>query len=187
MITSKNRGNEIYFNEEDKIWCYKDTNLPVPYNYKTRPCGNCGKNYTEEALKDVESFNLDNIRGCIVKESIEESFKQIDEYKQGKRKFKSLKDSQALWDKWIEEAEEYIEKVNDGKITTQESLNSLIKAGICNNDGELTEPYKVNNEELDAYEKMINVGEKFKDALGASDEEIYIMLNQFRENNLVEK
>lgn len=90
-------------------------------------------------------------------------------------------------EQWFGDAEEYVKKINNGLISPQESLNSLIKAGICNNKGELTEPYKINNEELDTYEKMINVGEKFKDALGASDEEIYIMLNQVREKNLYNK
>lgn len=45
-------------------------------------------------------------RPCTVLQSIEESFKQIGEYKQGKRKFKSLKESQSLWDKWAKEVEE---------------------------------------------------------------------------------
>lgn len=48
MIISKNRGNEIYFNEGDKTWYYKDTNLSVPNTHLEQPCGNCGKNYSEE-------------------------------------------------------------------------------------------------------------------------------------------
>jgi hypothetical protein len=45
-------------------------------------------------------------RPCTILQSIEESFMQIGEYKQGKRKFKSLKESQSLWDKWAKEVEE---------------------------------------------------------------------------------
>lgn len=45
-------------------------------------------------------------RPCTILQSIEESFKQIGEYKQGKRQFKSLKESQSLWDKWTKEVEE---------------------------------------------------------------------------------
>ncbi|NRT78100.1 hypothetical protein [Clostridium beijerinckii] len=45
-------------------------------------------------------------RPCTILQSIEESFKQIGEYKQGKRQFKSLKESQSLWDKWAKEVEE---------------------------------------------------------------------------------
>ena len=29
MVKSKNRGNEIYFNEEDKTWYYINTNLLI--------------------------------------------------------------------------------------------------------------------------------------------------------------
>lgn len=42
------RGNPIEFLEKDNIWIYSDTKEPVPENYKTRHCGNCGKDYTEE-------------------------------------------------------------------------------------------------------------------------------------------
>lgn len=42
-------------------------------------------------------------RPCTVLESIDEGFKQIKEKKQGKRKFKSLEESQKLWDKWAKE------------------------------------------------------------------------------------
>lgn len=46
MTTSKHRGNEIeYLNGK---WLYSDTKETVPINYLSRPCGNCGKNYTEE-------------------------------------------------------------------------------------------------------------------------------------------
>ncbi|CUU45487.1 hypothetical protein [Clostridium beijerinckii] len=45
-------------------------------------------------------------RPCTILQSIEESFKQIGEYKQGKRQFKSLKESKSLWDKWTKEVEE---------------------------------------------------------------------------------
>jgi len=47
MTMRKHRGNDIECNNND-VWIYSDTKQPVPINYKTRPCGNCGKNYTEE-------------------------------------------------------------------------------------------------------------------------------------------
>lgn len=60
------------------------------------------------------SMNTNTLqRPCTVLKSIQESFKQIGEYKQGKRKFKSLKESQTLWNEWIEE----VERENEGNDT----------------------------------------------------------------------
>ena len=47
-MQNSQRGNPIEFSVKDNIWVYSDTKEPVPKNYKTRPCGNCGRNYTEE-------------------------------------------------------------------------------------------------------------------------------------------
>ncbi|HDK7176617.1 TPA: hypothetical protein PTV31_003235 [Clostridium botulinum] len=38
--------------------------------------------------------------------SIEISFQEIQDFNKGKKKFKSLKESQQLWDKWVEESED---------------------------------------------------------------------------------
>lgn len=66
-----------------------------------------------------------------------------------KLKYKVISTEEALKDvePWINDVKEYIEDINNGLISPQESLNSLIKAGICNNDGKLTEPYRIDNEE----------------------------------------
>ncbi|NCI19867.1 hypothetical protein EJM73_09535 [Clostridium botulinum] len=40
-----------------------------------------------------------------VLKSTEISFKEIQDFKKGNKKFKSLKESQQLWDKWVEESE----------------------------------------------------------------------------------
>ncbi|APH21056.1 hypothetical protein [Clostridium botulinum] len=37
--------------------------------------------------------------------SIEISFQEIQDFNKGKKKLKSLKESQQLWDKWAEESE----------------------------------------------------------------------------------
>lgn len=55
-----------------------------------------------------EDENMDAVakRPCTILESVEESFKQIKEKKHGKRKFKSLEESQNLWNKWAKEVED---------------------------------------------------------------------------------
>lgn len=77
MVTSKNRGNEIYFNENDKIWYYKDNNLPVSENYKTRPCGNCGKKYTKEGHDGCLGTLIGVMNACCGHGDIEEAYIQF--------------------------------------------------------------------------------------------------------------
>ena len=48
MTMRKHRGNNIEYDHTNDKWLYSDTKQPVPINYKTRPCGNCGRDYTEE-------------------------------------------------------------------------------------------------------------------------------------------
>jgi len=43
-----------------------------------------------------------------VLKSIEISSKEIQDFKKSKKKFKSLKESQQLWDKWVEESEDEV-------------------------------------------------------------------------------
>lgn len=46
MTHSKLRGHDIeYINNQ---WVYSDTKEPTKFKYKERPCGNCGKPYTQE-------------------------------------------------------------------------------------------------------------------------------------------
>ena len=77
MIISKDRGNEIYFNESDKTWYYKDTNIPVPENYKTRPCGNCGRNYTEEGHDGCLGTLIGLMNACCGHGNVEEAYVQF--------------------------------------------------------------------------------------------------------------
>ena len=48
MVTSKNRGKDIYYDEAKEIWRYANNDKPVPEEHKTMPCGHCGRNYTKE-------------------------------------------------------------------------------------------------------------------------------------------
>lgn len=98
-------------------------------------------NYSFEEKDKIANENFNDLEREVYS-NIEENFKQIGEYKQGKRKFKSLKESKSLWDKWVEEVEEYTDNIKDGKVSPQESLKSLIDAGICDVKGNLTDTYK---------------------------------------------
>lgn len=64
------------------------------------------KSDNKDKIKEDKDMDAVVERPCTILESIEESFKQIKEYKEGKRKFKSLEESQALWDKWAKETED---------------------------------------------------------------------------------
>lgn len=46
---------------------------------------------------------------------------------------------------WIEDVENRINDIKNGKVSSEESLKSLIKVGILDNEGNLTEPYKLEN------------------------------------------
>lgn len=46
------------------------------------------------------------LRPCTILESIEDSFRQIKDVENGKKKFKSLNESRALWKQWAEESED---------------------------------------------------------------------------------
>ena len=43
---------------------------------------------------------------------------------------------------YLHKMKQYTNKVLNKEISPQESLNSLIKSGICNEQGKLNEPYK---------------------------------------------
>lgn len=45
-------------------------------------------------------------------------------------------------DKYLEKIKAYTEKVNERKISSGESLQSLVKAGICNKRKEISEVYR---------------------------------------------
>ncbi|MBU5485988.1 hypothetical protein KQI86_16830 [Clostridium sp. MSJ-11] len=70
---------------------------------------------TEESLKDVVPMNWSEevlsvekkvLIDCTPVESIEKSLKEIKEFKDGKRKFKTLEESQKMWADWIEDMED---------------------------------------------------------------------------------
>jgi hypothetical protein len=73
--------------------------------------GSEDEEYSEELLykctDDKGGDNMDAImeRPSTILESIEESLKQIKEHQEGKRQFRTLKESKALWKKWSEEVE----------------------------------------------------------------------------------
>ncbi len=39
MVTSSDRGNEIYFNEQLRVWCYTNTTTVVEFKSKCPKCG----------------------------------------------------------------------------------------------------------------------------------------------------
>lgn len=45
-------------------------------------------------------------RPCTILDSVEESLKQIREFKEGKRNFKSIDESFSEWEKWAKEVED---------------------------------------------------------------------------------
>lgn len=70
------------------------------YKYKYKIINNACR-------KNREADNMDVlIEKPSVLESIEESFKQIKDFKEGKIKLKSLEESQELWKKWAKEIED---------------------------------------------------------------------------------
>lgn len=77
MTRSKNRGNEIYFNENDKTWYYADTNLSVPDTYKIRPCGNCGRSYTEVGHDGCLGTLIGLMNACCGHGNVDESYVQF--------------------------------------------------------------------------------------------------------------
>lgn len=77
MITSKNRGNEIYFNESDETWYYKDTDLSVPCTHLQHPCGNCGRDYTEEGHDGCLGTLIGLMNACCGHGNIDESYVQF--------------------------------------------------------------------------------------------------------------
>jgi len=77
MVTSKNRGNEIYFKEENKIWYYKDTNLSVPNTHLDHHCGNCGNDYTEEGHDGCLGTLVGIMNSCCGHGNVSESYVQF--------------------------------------------------------------------------------------------------------------
>ncbi len=57
---------------------------------------------------------------------------------QGRKVIMSNKD----FDEYLSKIEKYTEKVASGKISSTESLESLVKAGICNNKKEISSIYR---------------------------------------------
>jgi len=64
---------------------------------------------TEEALKDVEPFNLDNIRYCTVSESLEQGLKEMKLIREGKLPKKTWRECREEWDKWAKEVEKELD------------------------------------------------------------------------------
>lgn len=65
---------------------------------------------TEEALKDVEPwFDNNEERYCTVKESIEQSLKEVKLMREGKLPKKTWRECREEWDKWAKEVEEELD------------------------------------------------------------------------------
>lgn len=77
MIKSKNRGNEIYFNESDNKWYYSDTNLSVSDTHENHQCGNCGKHYTEEGHDACLGTLIGLMNACCGHGNIDECYVQF--------------------------------------------------------------------------------------------------------------
>ena len=77
MVKSKCRGNEIYFNNDDKTWYYSDTNLSVPSTHLEHKCGSCGRNYTEEGHDGCLGTLIGLMNACCGHGDIEEAYVQF--------------------------------------------------------------------------------------------------------------
>jgi hypothetical protein len=75
MIKSKDRGNDIEF--INNAWVYSDTKETVAVNYKNRPCGNCGKNYTEEGHDGCLGTLQGLMNACCGHGNIDETYVQF--------------------------------------------------------------------------------------------------------------
>lgn len=66
------------------------------------------KTYMNKKVKKYisgEVEHMENVieRPCSIIESMEKSFQEITEYKNGKRNLKTLEESKKLWGEWIED------------------------------------------------------------------------------------
>lgn len=89
---------------------------------------------------------------------------------------------------WIKDSQSRIEDIKNGKVSPEESLNSLIGSGICDSEGNLTEPYKITKEQRtktkeallydepkyteDMYEKITDSEEEKRQFINDNIEEI---------------
>ena len=53
MITSTSRGHEIYFDEENKVWRYRDNNEVIR---EDRECKRCGRKPTKEGYDACKGY-----------------------------------------------------------------------------------------------------------------------------------
>lgn len=74
-VKSKCRGNEIEL--VDDLWIYSDTKEPVPINYKSRPCGNCGRNFTKEGHDGCLGELIGLMNACCGHGKINEAYVQF--------------------------------------------------------------------------------------------------------------
>lgn len=76
MIYSKVRGNEIYF-DESGIWRYTEDNSVCYSNWKEKPCGHCGKSYTEEGHDGCLGNLIGVMNACCGHGEIDECYVQF--------------------------------------------------------------------------------------------------------------
>jgi hypothetical protein len=99
-----------------------------------------------------KKYDLKYDRFGIVKANLKKLYgenKVVKKLDYSKLKFsdKTITIKEALKDveSWIDKAEKYIEYIDNDKVSPEESLNSLIEAGICDNKGNLIDQYELEN------------------------------------------
>ena len=126
---------------------------------------------TEEALKDVEPFNLDeNIKIKVTGDN--DNIKSLQE-----RLNQNMNKSVKLAEKNTIRNENGEVVFTKDEIDDMEEFLGLDKIKPINMNIEVDDFNDYYNEELkDTYVKMIKVGEEFKETLGISDDEVYDLL-----------
>ena len=73
--TSKYRGNDIIF--KDSRWIYKDTGLNVEENHLYMPCGNCGRESTDEGHDACLGSLIGVMNACCGHGEVNEAYVQF--------------------------------------------------------------------------------------------------------------
>lgn len=75
MKKSKCRGNDTILKNGE--WYYDGTDELVSENYKTKPCGNCGKEYTKDGHDGCLGNLIGIMNACCGHGNIDESYVQF--------------------------------------------------------------------------------------------------------------
>ena len=77
MIKHKFRGNEIEYDNKNKIWLFSDTKEDVPSTYKTKKCGRCGEHYTKEGHDNCLGTLIGLMNACCGHGNTNEAYVQF--------------------------------------------------------------------------------------------------------------